>query len=250
MKASVPVVLLVEDSDDDAVLLHRQLQKVGVDVQLQVVSDGEEAIRYLAGEGEYADRDKFPLPSLVFLDLNLPRKSGLDVLAWVKEQPSLHRLPVVVLTATEDEGAIREALALGANHYIAKPPSAEDLRAIIDELLWVSAHPLQVLLVDDDPETLPLLQRILSREFHQVEIRHATTEDEFQQALERGGFDIVVTDYLLRWGNGFRVAKRVKERCPDCPVLMLTASGDEEIAVASLKAGIDDYIVKSPRHIV
>jgi PAS domain S-box-containing protein len=250
MKASVPVVLLVEDSDDDAVLLHRQLQKVGVDVQLQVVSDGEEAIRYLAGEGEYADRDKFPLPSLVFLDLNLPRKSGLDVLAWVKEQPSLHRLPVVVLTATEDEGAIREAFALGANHYIAKPPSAEDLRAIIDELLWVSAHPLRVLLVDDDPETLPLLQRILSREFHQVEIRHATTEDEFQQALERGDFDIVVTDYLLRWGNGFRVAKRVKERCPDCPVLMLTASGDEEIAVASLKAGIDDYIVKSPRHIV
>jgi len=121
MKASVPVVLLVEDSDDDAVLLHRQLQRAGVDVQLQVVSDGEEAIRYLAGEGEYADRDKFPLPSLVFLDLNLPRKSGLDVLAWIKEQPSLHRLPVVVLTATEDEGAIRKAFALGANHYIAKP---------------------------------------------------------------------------------------------------------------------------------
>jgi PAS domain S-box-containing protein len=250
MKASIPVVLLVEDSDDDAFLLRRQLQKAGVDVQLQVVSDGEEAIRYLAGEGEYADRDKFPLPSLVFLDLNLPRKSGLEVLTWVREQPSLHRLPVVVLTATEEEGAIQKAFALGADYYIVKPPSAENLKAVIDELLWVSMHPLRVLLVDDDPETLPLLQRILSREFPQAEIRHVTTEDEFQQTLERGEFDIVITDYLLRWGNGFRVAKRVKERCPDCPVLMLTASGDEEIAVASLKAGVDDYIVKSPRHII
>jgi PAS domain S-box-containing protein len=250
MKASIPVVLLVEDSDDDAFLLRRQLQKAGVDVQLQVVSDGEEAIRYLAGEGEYADRDKFPLPSLVFLDLNLPRKSGLEVLTWVREQPSLHRLPVVVLTAAEEEGAIQKAFALGADYYIVKPPSAENLKAVIDELLWVSMHPLRVLLVDDDPETLPLLQRILSREFPQAEIRHVTTEDEFQQTLERGEFDIVITDYLLRWGNGFRVAKRVKERCPDCPVLMLTASGDEEIAVGSLKAGVDDYIVKSPRHII
>ncbi|MFA0784778.1 response regulator [Fervidibacter sacchari] len=250
MKASVPVVLLVEDSEDDALLLKRQLQKARVDVHLQVVCDGENAIRYLAGEGEYADRDKFPLPSLVFLDLNLPRKSGLEVLAWIREQPYLHRLPVVVLTATEDEGAIQKAFALGADYYIVKPPSAENLKAVIDELLWVSAHPLRVLLVDDDPETLPLLQRLLYREFHQVEIRHVTTEGEFQQALERGEFDIVITDYLLRWGNGFRVAKRVKERCPDCPVLMLTASGDEEIAVASLRAGIDDYIVKSPRHIV
>jgi len=250
VKASVPVVLLVEDSEDDALLLKRQLQKARVDVHLQVVCDGENAIRYLAGEGEYADRDKFPSPSLVFLDLNLPRKSGLEVLAWIREQPYLHRLPVVVLTATEDEGAIQKAFALGADYYIVKPPSAENLKAVIDELLWVSAHPLRVLLVDDDPETLPLLQRLLYREFHQVEIRHVTTEDEFQQALERGDFDIAITDYLLRWGNGFRVAKRVKERCPDCPVLMLTASGDEEIAVASLRAGIDDYIVKSPRHIV
>ncbi|MEJ7614243.1 MAG: response regulator [Candidatus Fervidibacter sacchari] len=218
MKASVPVVLLVEDSEDDALLLKRQLQKARVDVHLQVVCDGENAIRYLAGEGEYADRDKFPSPSLVFLDLNLPRKSGLEVLAWIREQPYLHRLPVVVLTATEDEGSIQKAFALGADYYIVKPPSAENLKAVIDELLWVSAHPLRVLLVDDDPETLPLLQRLLYREFHQVEIRHVTTEGEFQQALDRGEFDIVITDYLLRWGNGFRVAKRVKEQCPDCPV--------------------------------
>jgi len=108
VKASVPVVLLVEDSEDDALLLKRQLQKARVDVHLQVVCDGENAIRYLAGEGEYADRDKFPLPSLVFLDLNLPRKSGLEVLAWIREQPYLHRLPVVVLTATEDEGQFKK----------------------------------------------------------------------------------------------------------------------------------------------
>lgn len=245
-----PVILLVEDNEDDALLVQRQLQKAGLDFELRTVYDGSEAIRYLAGEGKYSDRENFPMPSLVLLDLNLPVVSGFEVLAWIKEQPTLQSLPVIVLTATEDEVVIQKALALGANYYIPKPPSAETLKVIVDELLWVQTHPLRVLLVDDDPETLPLLQRILSREFPQVQICHVATEQDFQEALEDGKFDAVITDYMLHWSNGFKIARKVKERCPTCPVLMLTAPGDEEVAVASLKMGIDDYIVKSPSRIV
>ncbi|MGQ9520980.1 MAG: response regulator [Candidatus Fervidibacter sp.] len=245
-----PVILLVEDNEDDALLVQRQLQKVGVDFELKTVYDGNEAIRYLAGEGKYSDRENFPMPSLVLLDLNLPIVSGFEVLAWIKEQPALQSLPVIVLIATEDEAVIQKALALGTNYYIPKPPSAETLKAIIDELFWVHTHPLQVLLVDDDPETLPLLQRILSREFPQVQICHVATEQDFQEALKDGKFDVAITDYMLRWSNGFKIARKVKESCPNCPVLMLTASGDEEVAVASLKMGIDDYIVKGPNLIV
>lgn len=245
-----PVILLVEDNEDDALLVQLQLQRAGVDFELKTVYDGNEAIRYLAGEGKYSDRENFPMPSLVLLDLNLPIVSGLEVLAWIKEQPTFQSLPVIVLTATEDEAVIQKALALGANYYISKPPSAETLKVIVDELLWVHTHPLQVLLVDDDPETLPLLQRILSREFPQTQICHVATEQDFQEALEDGKFDVAITDYMLRWSNGFKIARKVKERYPNCPVLVLTASGDEEVAVALLKMGIDDYIVKSPSSIV
>lgn len=250
MSSSGLVVLLVEDNSDDAFLIERQLQRAGMEFELHVVNDGEEAIRYLAGDGDYADRDKFPLPSLVLLDLSLPNKSGFDVLGWIQEQPSFQNIPVVVLTAANDPKSIQKAFSLGASQYLLKPPSAESLRAIIDDLLWTLSRPLRVLIVDDDPETLPLVKRVLEREFHQVDITQVVDEIQWQQVLDKCEFDVVITDFMLHWSNGISVARRVKERFPNCPVLMLTASGDEEVAVAALKAGVDDYIVKNPRHIV
>ena len=250
MSSSGLVILLVEDNSDDEFLIKRQLQRAGVEFELHVVKDGEEAIRYLAGDGDYADRDKFPLPSLVLLDLHLPNKSGFDVLGWIREQPLLQNTPVVVLTAADDHKSIQKALSLGAKQYLLKPPSAESLRAIIDDLLWTLSQPLRVLLVDDDPETLPLVKRVLEREFHQVDITQVVDETQWQKTLDNCEFGVVITDFMLHWSNGIRVARQVKERCPNCPVLMLTASGDEEIAVAALKVGVDDYIVKNPRHIV
>ncbi|MFN3421234.1 MAG: response regulator, partial [Armatimonadota bacterium] len=250
MSSSGLVVLLVEDNSDDAFLIERQLQRAGVEFELQMVNDGEEAIRYLAGDGDYADRDKFPLPSLILLDLSLPNKSGFDVLGWIREQPSLQNIPVIVLTAADDPKSIQKAFSLGASQYLLKPPSAESLRAIIDDLLWTLSRSLKVLLVDDDPETLPLVKRVLEREFHQIDVTQVVDEIQWQQALDKCEFDVVITDFMLHWSNGIRIARQVKERHPNCPVLMLTASGDEEVAVAGLKTGVDDYIVKNPRHIV
>lgn len=242
-------ILLIEDSNDDALLIERQLQKAGLEFELRVVSNGDEAIRYLIGDGEYSDRDKFPLPSLILLDLDMPCKSGFDELARIRDQPSLQVIPLVVLTASDDYESFRKALSLGANWYLLKPPSAESLQWVIDELLWASSQPLKVLLVDDDPEMLSLIKKVLERDFRQVNIKQITDEAQWQQSLGRCDFDVVITDYMLRWSNGIQIAQQVKGQNPECPVLMLTAFDDEELAVAALKAGVDDFIVKKLQQI-
>ncbi|MCS7264973.1 MAG: response regulator [Armatimonadetes bacterium] len=249
MSLPVLVILLVKDKSDDTSLIERQLQRAGVEFELHVVNDGDEAICYLAGDGEYSDRNKFPLPSLILLDLHMLGKSGFDVLSWIRDQPSLQSIPVVVLAASDDYESVQRALSLGANHYLLKPPSAESLRSVIEELVWASSQPLRILLVDDDPETLPLIKRVLEREFCQVEIKQAKDEIQWRQLFGGCNFDVVITDFTLHWSNGIQIAKQVKGQLPECPVLMLTASGDEELAVAALKAGVDDYIVKKPKQI-
>jgi CheY-like chemotaxis protein len=89
---------------------------------LQVVTDGEDAMAYLEGEGKYADRDIFPLPQLIVMDIKMPRKTGFDVLAWVKgnEQP-IRRIPIVIVSSSNNPSDINRAYELGANAYMVKP---------------------------------------------------------------------------------------------------------------------------------
>lgn len=88
---------------------------------LHSVPDGETAIAYLNGTGSYSDRESHPLPSLVLLDLKMPRKSGFDVLAWIRSEPSLKHLPVIIFTASNQEEDIKRAYEMGANSYLVKP---------------------------------------------------------------------------------------------------------------------------------
>ena len=98
------------------------------------LENGEDAVAYLAGEGEYADRGRFPLPVLVLLDLKLPRKSGHEVLAWLREQPGLKRLPVAVLTSSRESADVNRAYDLRANSYLVKPVSFENLVEMVRAL--------------------------------------------------------------------------------------------------------------------
>ena len=91
------VVLLADDDPNDVFLLQRAFQKTNIANPLHVVRDGEEAMAYLSGQDQYADRQRHPLPVLLLLDLKMPRKSGFEVLRWVRQQSGLKRLPVVVL---------------------------------------------------------------------------------------------------------------------------------------------------------
>src|SRR2546425_1606641 len=107
---------------------------------------------------------------------------------------------------------------------------------------------LNILLVDDNPDDRSLVIRKLNQEFPGCQINQVTDLRQLTLALERGLWDLVVTDYQLRWSDGLRVLTSVKSRWPECPVIMFTGTGSEEIAVQAMKAGLDDYVLKSPHH--
>ena len=124
-------ILLVDDSENDLFLMRAAFKKTGFDTALQEVHNGEEAIAYLKGEGPHSNRDKFPLPTVMLLDLNMPMKNGFDVLTWLRVQPGLRRLTVVVLTASMRIEDVERAFDLGANSFLVKPSAMEDLIAMI-----------------------------------------------------------------------------------------------------------------------
>jgi len=107
---------------------------------------------------------------------------------------------------------------------------------------------LNILIVDDNAEDRALLQREITREFANCRIREVTNARELAEVIDGGPLDLVVTDYQLRWTDGITVLLGVKTRWPACPVIMFTGSGNEEVAVEAMKAGLDDYVLKSPRH--
>jgi CheY-like chemotaxis protein len=124
-------ILLVEDDVRDILLVKRAFNRAGITNPLQVVSDGDAAVLYLSGEAPYSDRSLYPLPALILLDLKLPRRSGAEVLMWLRQQPGLKRLPVVVLTASQAYTDVNRLYELGANAYMVKPVAFDNLVQII-----------------------------------------------------------------------------------------------------------------------
>ena len=110
------------------------------------------------------------------------------------------------------------------------------------------SHPLRILFIEDDPDDRLLVIEELRREFSELEITVITDAQSWAQALEASDFDLVITDYALGWTDGLTILKAVKARWPDRPVIMFTGTGSEEIAVEAMKAGLDDYILKSFQH--
>jgi CheY-like chemotaxis protein len=133
------LILVVEDDPNDVALLQRAFRKIGSTSPLQVLSDGEQAVAYLAGEGEYGDRSRYPVPTLILLDLKLPRRSGHEVLAWIRSQPVLRRLPVVVLTSSKEGRDLDQAYDQGASSYLVKPARFDALLEIVRtlKLYWI-----------------------------------------------------------------------------------------------------------------
>jgi len=125
MRSEGKTILLVEDNPNDVLFLKFAFETAEVQNPLQVVADGQEAINYLAGAGQYANRRRFPLPCLVLLDLKLPGKMGTDVLCWLRNQPRLSHLLVVVLTSSSDSQDVDRAYECGAQSYLVKPLSLE-----------------------------------------------------------------------------------------------------------------------------
>jgi CheY-like chemotaxis protein len=129
-------ILLVEDNEDDVFLMKRALKGARVRNDLYVVEDGQAAQDYLAGTGKYADRTTYPMPAVVFLDLKLPLMSGHDVLAWIRRQKEFDSLIVIVLTSSNEAWDVSRCYALGANSYVVKPPTTQQLEELAQAFKW------------------------------------------------------------------------------------------------------------------
>lgn len=128
---SNPTILYVDDDENDALLLRHALRCAKLPFKVQVVNDPENASAYLSGQGIYCDRKLYPMPALVLLDLKMPRMNGLEVLEWIRNQPFLKRLVVVVFTASNQAVEVNRAYEMGANSYLVKPVELESLVEIV-----------------------------------------------------------------------------------------------------------------------
>jgi len=124
-------ILIAEDEDDEAFLFQRALKKASIPNPVQRVKNGDEAIEYLSGTGSYGDRNLFPLPILLLLDLNMPKKSGFEVLEWIRQQPFLKTLAVDIFSGSGRSEDIDRALRLGANLYLKKPITLHELDGLL-----------------------------------------------------------------------------------------------------------------------
>jgi CheY-like chemotaxis protein len=115
-------VLLVEDNQDDIFLMKMACQRTGIPHLLKVVTDGVMAVDYISGKGEYADRTAHPVPDVVFLDIKMPMRNGHEVLQWIRSQPGLKTLPVVMLTSSVQGSDVERAYELGITSYLQKVP--------------------------------------------------------------------------------------------------------------------------------
>lgn len=137
-------ILIADDDDNDVVLLKRVLKNAKILNPVNVVTNGEEAICYLKGEGIYSDREKFPYPVVFILNLQMPRRTGGEVLGWMQSQPTLPRSKVIILSGHPDVRQVQQAHHLGAESFLRKPPKEDELLKLLQ-----SAEGLQISRVKD-----------------------------------------------------------------------------------------------------
>jgi two-component system response regulator len=125
------LILLIEDNEDDQRLTLRALRRNNIMNEVVVACDGQEAVDYLFGTGSFSGRDLTVMPAVVVLDLNLPGLSGLEVLNRIRQTAETKRIPVVVLTSSEDENQIEQAYSQGANSYVQKPNDPSEFSEMV-----------------------------------------------------------------------------------------------------------------------
>ena len=127
-------ILHVEDDPNDVLLVSRAIQKANTSMVVRSVGDGDQALAYLSGTDAFVNREEHPIPHLVLLDLKMPRKSGLEVLAWIRQQANLKRILVVIFTSSKHDHDINRAYELGANSYLVKPVGFDALQETMKQV--------------------------------------------------------------------------------------------------------------------
>lgn len=150
-----PVILIVEDDAADRYLIQNAFEHIGVTDTVHTVADGHEAVDYLSGKGQFADRHKFRFPTLLLLDLKMPGMNGLEFLSYVKHNPSLRVIPTIVFTSSDHREDITNAYQLGANSYIVKGKTFEN---VCSQLKFIYGYWMRVEVppVDGQGQLLPV----------------------------------------------------------------------------------------------
>src|SRR5213083_1355223 len=156
MNESDQTILLVEDDADEVFLIERAFRKAQLSRPLRVARDGQEAIDYLNHQGNFRDSTRYPTPALMLLDLKMPRKNGFEVLEWLRQQPGLKPLIVVVLSSSSLISDINRAYDLGANSYLVKPGDFDTLMQLVKTLdaYWLTLNQNPDLPADPNPTGL------------------------------------------------------------------------------------------------
>jgi CheY-like chemotaxis protein len=146
-------ILLAEDDENDVFLFIRAAEEAKVQQRICVASDGQQAIDYLSGAREFADRSCYPLPSLLLLDLKMPRRTGMEVLQWVRGQERFRCLPVIVFSSSAEEPDLQAAYRCGANAYVVKPASCSERAQLVTFLktFWMEFTAIAPSVLDLQP---------------------------------------------------------------------------------------------------
>jgi CheY-like chemotaxis protein len=132
-------ILLVEDDDNDILFMKMAMEKSGIPNPLQVATHGRQAMEYLQGLDKYANRETYPLPCMVLLDLKLPYVPGLEVLRRIRQDPVLKDIIVIILTSSQEASDVDQAYDIGTNAYVVKPPNIDKLQNLIEaiKVFWL-----------------------------------------------------------------------------------------------------------------
>jgi len=263
MNVSDFLILMVEDDPDQILLSKRALAKANLVNPLRVVTTGDEAIAYLSGKAPYNDRKVNPLPSLILLDLKLPKIGGLEILEWLRSQPQLKNIPVTILTASINPKDRQRADELGISAYLCKPVAPEGLLEMMKSIgmYWmileknressptskVASGPrtAHVLLVDADRDCLSALTEGLHRRSPGV---LSDTADDLKEGLRltrENSYDAVVVDRESADGVGF--ITQIRSVKPGMPIFVLDAQREEAFERQALDSGATRVIAKRPR---
>ena len=261
MRTDNLVILLAEDDDGHASLIQRNLKRAGIANEIVRVRDGQEALDYLRCQGAFVGRPCAAL--LLLLDINMPRVDGVGVLTAVKADPETVKLPVIMLTTTDDPREVERCYAPGAaftspsrsstrTSWTPSPGSACSSKSSKSPTRATGgAQPdpaATVLILEDDPGVAQLQRRRLERAGYAVEA--VTTADAALARLRAGGVALLVLDYQLAAPeDGLALYRRAQAAGLDLPVILVTGYNDDATIVQALRAGVRDYVFKTVEYL-
>lgn len=248
-------ILLVEDNLEDIDLTREALANNAVKNNLNVVYNGEEALHFLKKEGRFRAQ---PLPDLIIMDLNLPKRTGVEVIQEMHRDPALKNIPVVLLTVSELDKDFLKSLDINPDDYLHKDMKLEHITRLIhriDEINKVKAKaetmnavqtpPLKILLVEDNPDDATLLQDILfMKEKYSWNIKRVDRLSAAFDALEEKEVDVIVLDLFLPDSIGLETLEALRQKIKTIPVVVMTGLKDEQTGIEAVRKGAQDYLVK------